>query len=322
MEVLRSRSAPHAETIRLLLVADDSGYDEIVPMLHKYDLVRFEIEPARSPAECLEAIAGHRFDLLLLDESMPGGGLDLIHRLSENRDSPPIIMLIATPDEATLRAMDPSACYTILKDSTDYLVLGRAVHQMLLRHHRQAEENRARAELERLTVVDGLTSLHNERYLIESLEAECRRARRYGSPLSFLLVDMDDFKFSNDLYGQRAGDHILKQVALLIGRSVRETDIAARFDRKEFGVLLPETGFDGAMQLAERLRFAVAAQRLAPDDKSEPMTISVGVFTPKLMEELTSDVVIARAEEALQEAKTSGKNKVCGRRPDRESHPA
>jgi len=187
------------------------------------------------------------------------------------------------------------------------------VHVLLVRRHRQEAEWRAQAELDRLTVVVGLTGLGFGRYLDGVLESEGRRARRYGSNLSLLMLDLDDFSDYNDLYGKRMGDLILKQVAVLIRQAVRDTDSVTRRGGDRFAVLAPETDYDGAMQGAERLRLAVAANQRTVGKRLEPMTVSVGVYTPATMEELSPDVIVGGAESALQIAKASGKNRVCGR---------
>lgn len=313
LEALRSRPR-ETQTIRLLLASDGTQDEEVVDALNRHETVQYEVEPIRSSADCLQALARDHFDVLLLDDSLPDSGRTLLRQLAEGTAVPPVVMLVAAMgDGAAAKEIERGAHYSILKGSADYLRLGQAVHELLLRRHRQEEERRAQAELDRLTVIDGLTGLGCGRYLNGLLESECRRARRYGSNLSLLMLDLDDFRDYNDLYGKRMGDLILKQVAVLIRQAVRDTDSVTRRGGDRFAVLAPETDYDGAMQGAERLRLAVAANGRTVGKRLEPMTVSVGVYTPTTMEELSPDVIVGGAESALQIAKASGKNRVCGR---------
>ena len=175
-----------------------------------------------------------------------------------------------------------------------------------------SEEKRLRDELQVLATTDPLTELYNRRHLAESLEKECRRASRYGRPLSCLMIDIDGFKLCNDRYGHLTGDEVLRQVAALIRDSVRDTDIVARYGGEEFCVLLPETPCEGAMQLAERIRAAFAAQPLSVGEQLVSITVSIGVWGSSDSEDLEPDTVLGHADAALMEAKAAGKNRVCG----------
>lgn len=175
-----------------------------------------------------------------------------------------------------------------------------------------SEEKRIRDELQRLATTDALTNLYNRRYLDESLERECRRASRYGRPLSCMMIDIDGFKLCNDLYGHLTGDEVLRQVAALIKRSVRDTDIVSRYGGEEFCVLLPETGYEGAMRLAERIRPAIGDQPLSVGEQSVSITVSVGVWGSNDKELLEPDTILGYADAALLQAKAVGKNRVCG----------
>jgi len=163
-----------------------------------------------------------------------------------------------------------------------------------------------------LATTDPLTELYNRRHLAESLEKECRRASRYGRPLSCLMIDIDGFKLCNDRYGHLTGDDVLRQVAALIRDSVRDTDIVARYGGEEFCVLLPETPCEGAIQLAERIRAAFAAQPLSVGEQLVSITVSIGVWGSADSEDLEPDTVLGYADAALMEAKAAGKNRVCG----------
>jgi len=175
-----------------------------------------------------------------------------------------------------------------------------------------SEEKRIRDEFQRLATTDPLTGLYDRRYLAESLERECRRASRCGRPLSCLMIDIDGFKLCNDLYGHLTGDEALRQIAALIKDSVRDTDIVSRYGGEEFCVLLPETGYEGAMRLAERIRSAIGDQPLSVGKRPVSITVSIGVWATRDKEDLEPDAVLGYADAALMQAKAAGKNRVCG----------
>jgi len=317
LDALRAASAREPETIRVLLVGADAHRSGIAELLNKHERIDFEVLSVDTTVKCLEALDQERLDLLLVDDNLPSEErLNLVRRVAQATDSLPVVLLTSDRDERVVAgAMNRAAYDCVRKDSTDYLALGRTVHHLLISYHQEEEERRLRGEVERLTVIDTVTGLHNRRYLEEALDRECRRAQRYGTKMSFMIIDVDDFKPCCDLHGRRVGEDVLKQVAALLRKSVRATDLLAHYDGDKFCVLLPETSHEGAMQTAERLRFAIAAERLVAGKGSEPMTVSLGVFTPKREDDLQPEVMVDRAQVALNEAKASGKNRVCGISP-------
>src|SRR5205814_7443893 len=133
---------------------------------------------------------------------------------------------------------------------------------------------------EALSVTDDLTRLYNSRYLNLVLRREAKRASRSGRPLSVLFLDMDGFKSVNDRHGHLAGSKALVEAAAIIRGSARETDVVARFGGDEFSVILPDTGREGAVSVAERVRDRIRAfEFLASDGLKERLTASIGVAT-------------------------------------------
>ncbi|RCK80605.1 MAG: GGDEF/response regulator receiver domain protein [Candidatus Ozemobacter sibiricus] len=164
---------------------------------------------------------------------------------------------------------------------------------------------------EKLAFTDPLTGLFNHRYFQETLAQEFLRARRYGKPLSLMILDIDFFKKFNDTYGHLLGDKVLVHCARLFEKSVREKiDTVARYGGEEFAVLLPETGLDGAAMFAERIRRTVASTPLQADVGTLPITLSIGVACTAVTTcPQTSDLIQA-ADLALYEAKEGGRNRV------------
>ncbi|MCG6534433.1 MAG: GGDEF domain-containing protein, partial [Syntrophales bacterium LBB04] len=141
------------------------------------------------------------------------------------------------------------------------------------------------------------------------------RAKRYKSPLSMMLLDIDHFKNINDTYGHLIGDQVLKSLGELIFKKVRDTDIVARYGGEEIAILALETSLPAVLDLAERLRVAVEAATMVPADASAginhaiKITVSIGV-TDLDEQVIDSQSLIERADEALYEAKRTGRNKV------------
>ncbi|WP_405238148.1 GGDEF domain-containing protein [Lentisalinibacter orientalis] len=173
-----------------------------------------------------------------------------------------------------------------------------------------------RARLLRSGITDVLTGWHNRRYLQTRLREELARARRDGSPLTLLLIDIDHFKRVNDNHGHLAGDLVLTEVAQRIESRIRASDVAARYGGEEFVLLLPDTDAVPGRSLAERLRAAVAERPVALADGTElALTISAGLatVTPSRADEdlkTLAESLLARADVALYEAKSAGRDRV------------
>ena len=190
------------------------------------------------------------------------------------------------------------------------------------------ELQRAYGELEQQSRTDGLTGLYNHRFLQERLVAEVARARRFGKPLTLLMIDVDNFKDFNDTYGHPQGDRLLKALAdLLLAQTRANVDFVARYGGEEFVVLLPETdvgdatvaagrlldlveGQRPAAQVAEAIRQATEQMSAATDGIGATVTVSVGIAAfPE--HAATGDQLVANADKALYLAKRLGKNRTC-----------
>ncbi len=175
---------------------------------------------------------------------------------------------------------------------------------------RLAEKNdelqSANEVLNQLSITDGLTKLHNHRYFQDHLTREIKRVSRTNSPLSLILIDLDDFKQLNDTYGHAAGDEVLISLAGIMNESARESDLIARYGGEEFVILMPNTDLAGAVHLAEKIRMAVESTRLIIGDRMKPtdVTISLGVALFKA----SRREFFAEADRALYRAKAAGKN--------------
>jgi len=300
-------------TLRVLVVEDNPGDVGLVRAALEESAVSFEVENVTSAKSCRRILETERYDIILLDYSLPGeNGLDFLRSISGKKKVPPVIMLTGQGDELIAKdAIRSGARDYCAKGRINSTSLTRAILEALEKARLEDEEELHREEADRRAVTDPLTGLYNRNYLADALEKECRRAKRYGSPLSCLMLDLDDFKEINDKYGHLEGDSVLRQVAIVVGNSVREIDMASRYGGDEFCILAPETGLEGAMQLAERLRFAIAAMELHAGRHRIAITASIGVFSPATMNQLRPTTLLDRADAALRKAKLTGKNQVC-----------
>lgn len=195
----------------------------------------------------------------------------------------------------------------LLRDG-DYLRVGNCLYRYLAAENIEAEYHE---EIYRLTILDGLTQIHNARYLNEFLEREVVRSQRHARPLSLLALDIDRFKSLNDSLGHLCGDFVLRELAEVIRHSVRQEDLFARCGGEEFTIVLVETTREGAVLVAERVRNAVAKHQFQFESAPINLTVSVGVASTVGDPEVTPTVLRKLADEKLYEAKRTGRNKVC-----------
>jgi len=166
-------------------------------------------------------------------------------------------------------------------------------------------------KLQQLAHTDEATGLFNKRRLLERLDMEIARARRYGEILGCLMIDVDNFKQINDMYGHQAGDQVLRQIGDLLQHSLRITDFKARYGGEEFTVLLPRTSSAGAFHVSENLRAAFMSHDFAIPTSTLQLTVSIGVVCCSKFESINSQDMIRLADGALYRAKRSGKNRIC-----------
>ena len=165
-----------------------------------------------------------------------------------------------------------------------------------------------------LAVTDQLTGLHNRRYMAGQLEALMRRARQGGEPVSLLVIDIDHFKKVNDSFGHDVGDEVLAEFAVRLASNVRAVDLPVRHGGEEFVVVMPDTELEDARRIAERIRLHVAGApfRVMGGEELLSVTISVGCAT-SAGEDDSPNALLKRADEAVYEAKSAGRNRVIAR---------
>ena len=273
---------------------------------------------ACSGSEALDYLATDHPDLVVLGRMLPDmDGLDLLPRLkSSELDFLPVLVASHRSETAErVRGLQLGADDYISRpcDPAELLARARALLRTKQTHDRI---RKLQLTLEQMVVSDPLTGLHNRRFLMDRLRQEMQRSDRHGEPLAFAMIDLDGFKTINDLYGHVLGDKVLRAVGNAISRSIRVSDIAARYGGDEFAVILPQTPPEGAMRVCERLLRAISEAGFQDDSgKVCRVTASLGLAYYPADDVETPEDLVHSADGALYGAKRSGKNRYSAVRP-------
>ncbi len=194
-------------------------------------------------------------------------------------------------------------------DADDLSVIELVAPQIALAIERAAWQQRAN-QFQVMSITDPLTGLHNRRYLEARLAEELSRSQRYDYPLSFMMIDIDDFKLYNDRNGHQEGDRALEITAQCLRAALRKVDVASRYGGEEFSILLPQTDLQEAGVIADRIRRKINSTQFT-HGKSQPLgavTVSIGLstFSPALD---SAEAIVRAADRALYHAKSHGKNR-------------
>jgi diguanylate cyclase (GGDEF)-like protein len=258
------------------------------------------------------------YDVILLDLVLPDmNGNEICRWLklnSETRGVPIIMLTVESALKEKVASLEAGADDYLPKPYNEIELNARiyaalrtkALQDELREKNRQLEELLAQVELQSIT--DPLTGLRNRRYVETILEKELAKWKRYGTPLTCLMVDVDHFKKINDQHGHLAGDAALKGLAELLTRSLREADTAARWGGEEFLILLPQTEITAASVPAFKILRAVSDWRLAQLQGLQ-VTVSIGIASADVTTDTPAKLVRA-ADHALYEAKNKGRNRI------------
>jgi diguanylate cyclase (GGDEF)-like protein len=189
-----------------------------------------------------------------------------------------------------------------------FLALAALLHFLSIQIVNTLSQMRNQAdEMEQLALTDPLTDLSNRRHLLNRLEHEFSRSRRYHRALTLIFIDLDEFKAVNDRFGHMVGDDVLKGIAQSLRASIRSTDLLARVGGDEFAVLLPETTPDGGIKVINRLRESLLQYSTDASPSLPPLTFCAGVAQLSAEDESIDDL-LARADRLQYLAKNAGKN--------------
>ena len=203
---------------------------------------------------------------------------------------------------------------TVRAEAFDYIVNPVNEYEFSIKIKNLLKIKELNDKVKNISTTDDLTGLHNRKFLLERLESEMSRAKRYKTSVSCILFDLDFFKVVNDMYGYEWGDVLLKKIAEMLSNLARKEDVVTRYGDEEFMVILPETSEENAFIFAERFRRDVEKMSFIPagEDERHPVKISGGIATYPHLEEVDENAnsLIRYAEHALYNAKKRGKNRV------------
>ncbi len=309
------------EPLRVLLVDDDAFVRRIVAV--HLERAGYEVIEAKDGTEALDRFEREQVQVVITDVGMPRlGGLGLLAALRERELAPEVILLTgshASDTQAAVEALRLGAHDYLTKDIAAGEALALAVERASEKWRLRQENSRLLRELQRLSLTDALTGLGNRRAFDQALRQEVARAQRQYTELSLVLFDIDHFKRVNDTLGHPAGDEVLAEFARRLRSVARVSDRAFRHGGEEFAVLLGDTDSDGASGLAARVLMAVAGSSFVAAQRPVRLTCSAGV-TELAASDVSPEALLRRADRALYEAKSSGRNRVivASGRPPRE----
>jgi diguanylate cyclase (GGDEF)-like protein len=286
----------------VLLVEDDADKRQLLRVA--LEMAGYNVVTAPDGAEGLRMVESHQPDLIVTDVMMPKmDGYEMVRRIRANpstRFIPVIIQTAARGQAEDMRRGSEVGALGYITDPTDLdLLLARARTLLDFKNYLDSCEEAA--------FTDHLTGLANRRRFERQLDREVARTRRYGRTFCLLLLDIDHFKRVNDTYGHHVGDEVLRRLGNALQAGTRGIDTAARVGGEEFAVILTETDFARALEVAERLRTAIKETEVPV---AGPVTVSVGIA------EFGAGADDARslyglADGALYEAKRTGRDRVC-----------
>lgn len=301
-----------------LLVVDDIEANRISLeyLIEEYCKEDIEVVQASSGEEALKVAYREDIDLIILDIQMPGlDGFETAQYLKSNQktENIPIIFLTAAfkKEEFQQKGFEIGAVDYFTKPIEDMQFINRIkLYKELISKTKELEEKNKELEkknllLEELSITDNLTKLYNRNRLNQTLVSEFNRASRYPYSFGLMMVDIDYFKKVNDVYGHQVGDKVLKEIAEVLKTHTRKTDIVGRWGGEEFLIICSETDLEGILSLAEKIRSEIASYSFSC---KEQKTASIGVSIYKQGDE--DKELIKRADDALYQAKESGRNRV------------
>lgn len=305
----------------LQLVLSGDGGKVLVVEDHERSAVRMRdaLEPLHevaiesNPQAVLARLSNDSFDVVLISLSLrESDGLRLCSQLRSfecTRHLPIIILLEDGSDARLLRGLDMGVNDYLMRPIERHELLARVMTQIKRKRHTDFLRDQIEESFE-LAVTDGLTGLHNRRYMETHLATLVSDAARTGRDLSVLITDIDHFKAINDTYGHDAGDAVLKAVAARLKRNTRNADLACRLGGEEFLLILPDTALSGAYQIGERIRSRIASEAFQTGQGTRiRLTASVGIAALD-GENDTPESLVKRADNALYAAKRRGRNRI------------
>ena len=294
---------------RRILLIEDSEIDRLW-LRARLSCDQIVVQEAADGESGLSACRADPPDLILLDLGLPlCDGFEILRRLKDDARTEPIPVIVVS---ATDHSADKA--HGLDLGAVDYVTKPYDMVELQARIRAALRTKRLQELLEQRAHVDGLTGLANRLALEERLATEWGMHQRHGGALAVWIADLDHFKRVNDTHGHAAGDEALRRAAAVLRSSIRATDLAARYGGEEFMVIAPHCGLAGSLKTAERFRTRLACSTIATDrGASFRVTVSVGVASAPEDQVSSPAELLARADLALYQAKSLGRNQVHGR---------
>jgi two-component system, cell cycle response regulator len=288
------------ERTRVLLVEDNPGDARLVKKaLNEGARDEFTVQVAISLQQALESLApvAETFDVILLDLSLPDSqGLETYRAIHARHPAVPVLVLSGLNDESVaLKAVNEGAQDFLRKSRVDSELLPRAIRYAIERHGMLEQ-------VRQLAVADELTGLVNRRGFMLLAEHQRSLADRKGTALSLVFIDIDRFKSINDTFGHEEGDRALKELAHLLQRTFRRSDVVARIGGDEFIIMMPDINPEGMQIVLDRVRNNLAAFN---HENGFPwrLSISLGVALYDSAYPVTLEALMASADQSMYQAK-------------------
>jgi diguanylate cyclase (GGDEF)-like protein len=295
---------------RILIVDDDDTVrDSLSDFLEFHD---FTVTAVSSAAQALESLAKNGYDLIISDLVMPKmDGIALVKSIRESgKDVPFLVMTGFASIEYAVESMKAGATDFLtkpLKFDHVMLIIDRVLETCALR-----KMAREREYYKDLSNSDGLTKISNYRHFNHVLQLEIDRQRRYRRPLTLLMIDIDDFKKTNDRYGHLMGDMVLIKIAALLTAEIRGFDFVARYGGDEFTVILPEVGDMEALAVGRRIMKSITLHEFKSPEHKDIGKVSVTIGIASFPKDATdAQDLVAKADRAMYAGKSAGKNCLC-----------
>lgn len=297
------------------LIVDDSPLvrRKVIEVLKEADLFENYFE-ASDGFHAIKVLSKEEVDMVICDVMMPGmDGFKFLEFINREKRLEDVMVIMLSANRGVIdkvKGLESGAIDYITKPFHPRELILRV--KMLLRMKQLQNDLKTKiAELERVTIIDNLTGLYNQRYLYDTLMREYNRCERFSLKLSLIILDLDNFKEVNDTYGHQRGDTVLKEVGKLLQATLRGYDFAVRYGGDEFIIVLSQNTVIGAHIVAERIRKIIEDSPILSElNGNHSITASIGVAT--YPDDTTGgyDALISKADHALYQAKRAGRNRV------------
>lgn len=309
-----------------ILIADDDVITQ--KMIQKmFTRKGYPVVSVGDGSEAWKVLKDRYFPIVITDWHMPKmSGIELCQKIRENTFPGYVFVILLTSRDAKSDIIEglEAGADDYLTKPLDYHELTarlKAAERILTLERSLQESNdslkKAVEEIKLLSITDALTGAYNRRYMLEYMEVELKRSKRYKHSFSFIMCDLDHFKTVNDSFGHEAGDQVLIEFVKSLKEVIRDDlDLVFRYGGEEFAVVLPVTNISEAKILAERLRKHIEQKRINLKDQTIQITASFGIngYEPGMGSDLTIKAIINAADKFMYRAKTNGRNRIEGGR--------